>query len=207
MVRYRQGFRSLPGFAEGHILPKSKRKRVQKRGCLFSTASYYYGVLGSRRAVFAVMTSLLSSSCLSLVPSKTFPKHAADQPPEGWLGIAWILQEAFVAKNLYVGNLPYTISQDDLHSLFEAHGSVQSAQIIMDRDTGRSKGFAFVEMGSDQEAQAAIAALNGKEVSGRALTVNEARPREERSSSRGFGGGGGSRGQGGYGGGGGGRRY
>jgi RNA recognition motif-containing protein len=118
-------------------------------------------------------------------------------------------QEAFVAKNLYVGNLPYTISESELQGLFEAHGSVQSAQIIIDRDTGRSKGFAFVEMGNDQEAQAAIAALNGKEVGGRALTVNEARPREERSKtgggSRGFGGGGGGGGgRGGYGGGGGG---
>lgn len=121
-----------------------------------------------------------------------------------------------MAKNLYVGNLPYTISDSELQSLFEAHGSVQSAQIIIDRDTGRSKGFAFVEMGNDAEAQAAIAALNGKEVSGRALTVNEARPREERKGPRGFGGGGsrggsgGDRrgGGGGYGGGGGGRgRY
>ncbi len=84
--------------------------------------------------------------------------------------------------------------------MFVAHGSVQSAQVIMDRDTGRSKGFGFVEMGTDQEAQAAIAALNGKEVNGRSLTVNEAKPREAGSGGRG--GQGGSRG--GYGGG---RRY
>jgi RNA recognition motif-containing protein len=102
-----------------------------------------------------------------------------------------------------VGNLTYQTTSSDLEQLFGAHGTVQSAQVIADRDTGRSKGFGFVEMGSDQEAQAAIAALSGKEVNGRALTVNEAKPREDR-------GGGGGR-SGGYGGGrsggGGGRRY
>lgn len=103
-----------------------------------------------------------------------------------------------MGKKLYVGNLPYSMSDSDLESLFEAHGSVQSAQVIMDRATNRSKGFGFVEMESSQEADAAIAALNGQEINGRALTVNEARPREER------GGGGGGRGKGGYGGG---RRY
>jgi RNA recognition motif-containing protein len=103
-----------------------------------------------------------------------------------------------MGKKLYVGNLAYSVSDSDLQRMFEPHGTVQSAQVIMDRDTGRSKGFGFVEMGSDQEAQAAIAALNGQEVDGRALTVNEARPKPE--------GGGGGRGRGGYGGGGG-RRY
>jgi len=102
-----------------------------------------------------------------------------------------------VGKKLYVGNLTYAVTDSDLQSMFEPHGAVQSAQVIMDRDTGRSKGFGFVEMGNDQEAQAAIAGLNGKDVNGRALTVNEARPREERS--------GGGRDRGGYGGGG--RRY
>ena len=102
-----------------------------------------------------------------------------------------------MGKKLYVGNLAYGVSDGDLEQMFAAHGTVQSAQIIMDRDTGRSKGFGFVEMGSDQEAQAAIAALNGKEVDGRRLTVNEARPKTE-------GGGGGGGGRGGYGGGGGG---
>jgi RNA recognition motif-containing protein len=94
----------------------------------------------------------------------------------------------------------------DLERLFGAHGTVQSAQVIMDRDTGRSKGFGFVEMGSDQEAQTAIAALGGKDVGGRSLTVNEAKPREDRGGGGrgGYGGGGGGRG--GYGGGGG-RRY
>jgi len=85
-----------------------------------------------------------------------------------------------VAKKLYVGNLSYSMTDNDLQNLFESHGAVQSAQIIMDRDTGRSKGFGFVEMSSGTEADAAIVALNGQEVNGRALTVNEARPREDR---------------------------
>jgi RNA recognition motif-containing protein len=114
-----------------------------------------------------------------------------------------------VAKKLYVGNLSYDTSESDLRKMFEEHGTVESAQIIMDRDTGRSKGFAFVEMSSDQEAQAAINALNGHEAGGRALTVNEARPREDRGGGRPGGGrpGGSRGGGGGYGGGGGGRRY
>jgi RNA recognition motif-containing protein len=124
-----------------------------------------------------------------------------------------------MGKKLYVGNLPYSVSDSDLQQMFEAHGTVQSAQVIMDRDTGRSKGFGFVEMGSDAEAQAAITAMNGNEIDGRALTVNEARPKEGgggggggRGGGRGYGGGGGGRGgggggYGGGGGGGGGRRY
>jgi len=121
-----------------------------------------------------------------------------------------------MGKKLYVGNLAYGVTDSDLQRMFEAHGTVESAQVIMDRDTGRSKGFGFVEMGSDQEAQAAIAAMNGKEFDGRTLTVNEARPKTEGGGGRGGrgGGGGGGRGgygggggRGGYGGGGGGRRY
>ena len=112
-----------------------------------------------------------------------------------------------MGKKLYVGNLTYGVTDSTLLQMFEPHGTVQSAQVIMDRDTGRSKGFGFVEMGSDQEAQAAIQALNGKEVDGRSLTVNEAKPRTEGGGRGGSGGGrsgyGGSRG--GYGGGG--RRY
>jgi cold-inducible RNA-binding protein len=86
-----------------------------------------------------------------------------------------------VAKKLYVGNLSYETTNSDLQNLFEPHGTVQSAQVIMDRETGRSKGFGFVEMDSSEQAEAAISALNGQDVNGRALTVNEARPREERS--------------------------
>ena len=106
-----------------------------------------------------------------------------------------------MGKKLYVGNLSYQVDSSELEQLFGAHGQVTSAQIINDRDTGRSKGFGFVEMSNDAEAQAAIEALNGQQHNGRALTVNEARPREE----RGPGGGGGGGGRGGYGGGGGGR--
>ena len=85
-----------------------------------------------------------------------------------------------MAKNLYVGNLSYDASDSDLQRMFEEFGTVTSAKVITDRETGRPRGFGFVEMGSDQEAQAAISALNGKEVSGRTLTVNEAKPREDR---------------------------
>jgi len=102
-----------------------------------------------------------------------------------------------MGSKIYVGNLSYDVTGSELEKLFAPHGVVQSAEIIADRETGRSKGFGFVQMGSDEEAKAAIGALNGKEVGGRALTVNEAKPREERP--RGGGGGGG------YGGGGGGR--
>jgi RNA recognition motif-containing protein len=111
-----------------------------------------------------------------------------------------------VAKKLYVGNLTYDTTDSDLQRMFEEFGTVASAQVITDRESGRSKGFGFVEMGSDQEAQAAINALNGKDVGGRALTVNEAKPREERGGGGGRGGygGGGGGGRGGYGGG---RRY
>ncbi len=91
-------------------------------------------------------------------------------------------------KKLYVGNLSYSATEGSIRALFEAHGAIESVNLITDRDTGRSKGFGFVEMTNDAEAQRAIAALNGKEVDGRALTVNEARPKEERS-----GGGGGRR--------------
>jgi cold-inducible RNA-binding protein len=122
-----------------------------------------------------------------------------------------------MGKKLYVGNLVYGMTDNDVRAMFEPHGTVESVQIIMDRETGRSKGFGFVEMGSDDQAQAAIAALNGSQVQGRPLTVNEARPREERGGGGGgrggYGGGGGRRGGGGgYGGGGGGyggggRRY
>lgn len=111
-----------------------------------------------------------------------------------------------MGKNLYVGNLSYSITNEDLTELFEQFGTVSSARVISDRETGRSKGFGFVEMPDDAEAQAAIDALNGKENNGRAIAVNEAKPRE----STGFGGGGSrpprSNDRGGFGGGGS-RRY
>jgi RNA recognition motif-containing protein len=111
-----------------------------------------------------------------------------------------------MGKKLYVGNLGYGVTDTDLIKMFEPHGTVESVQIITDRDTGRSKGFAFVEMQTEQQAQAAIAALNGQDAGGRPLTVNEARPRPE--GGRGGGGGGrGGYGGGGRGGHGGGRRY
>jgi len=106
-----------------------------------------------------------------------------------------------MGKKVYVGNMSYETSQADLEQMFGEHGTVESAQIIMDRDTGRSKGFGFIEMSSDDEAQAAITALDGKDCGGRALKVNEAKPRTS-------GGGGGGGGYGGGRGGGGGRsRY
>lgn len=117
-----------------------------------------------------------------------------------------------MGKRLYVGNLPYSTTTDTLQELFGQYGNVASAQVIADRETGRSKGFGFVEMSSDDEAASAIEALNGKEWEGRSLTVNEARPREEGGGGRGgYGGGGGGYGgggggRGGYGGGGGGGR-
>jgi cold-inducible RNA-binding protein len=107
-----------------------------------------------------------------------------------------------MGSKLYVGNLSYEVTSSDLEQLCAPHGTVRSAEVISDRESGRSKGFGFVQMGSDEEAKAAIGALDGKEHDGRALTVNEAKPREERP--RGGGGGGGRGGYGGGGGGGGG---
>ena len=112
-----------------------------------------------------------------------------------------------MGNKLYVGNLAYSIRDDDLQQAFAQFGSVTSAKVMMDRETGRSKGFGFVEMGSDAEAQSAINGMNGQALAGRAVVVNEARPREDRGGGfRGaYGGGGRSGGGGGYGGGGGGR--
>ena len=125
-----------------------------------------------------------------------------------------------MGNKLYVGNLSYNIRDDELHQAFAQYGSVTSAKVMMDRETGRSKGFGFVEMGSDPEAQAAINGMNGQPLDGRAIVVNEARPREERPGGYGggrsggggyggggYGGGGGRSGGGGYGGGGGGGGY
>jgi RNA recognition motif-containing protein len=107
-----------------------------------------------------------------------------------------------MAKNIYVGNLVWDATADDLLELFGQHGKVTRAQVITDRETGRSRGFGFVEMDNDGEAQKAIEALNGFDHNGRPLTVNEARPREERSGGGGYGGGGGGGHGGGHGGGG-----
>ena len=108
-----------------------------------------------------------------------------------------------MGNKLYVGNLPYSFRDEDLQQAFAAHGTVSSAKVMMERDTGRSKGFGFVEMGSDAEAQAAINGMNGQQFGGRGLVVNEARPMEPRPPRTGGGGfGGGAGGGGGYGGGG-----
>jgi hypothetical protein len=106
-----------------------------------------------------------------------------------------------MGNKLYVGNLPYSFRDEDLQEAFAAHGSVSSAKVMMERDTGRSKGFGFVEMGSDAEAQAAINGMNGQQFGGRGLVVNEARPMEPRPPRTGGGGFGGGAGGGGYGGG------
>ena len=105
-----------------------------------------------------------------------------------------------MGNKLYVGNLPYSFRDSDMEQAFAQYGTVTSAKVMMERDTGRSKGFGFVEMGSDEEAQAAIKGMNGQQIGGRGLVVNEARPMEQRPRTGGYGGGGG-----GYGGGGGGR--
>ena len=116
-----------------------------------------------------------------------------------------------MAKRLYVGNLPFDVSEDQLHELFSVHGQVASTKLITDFNTGRSRGFGFVEMSSDEEAKAAVDKMNKTKVGDRELVVNEARPRPERTSSGGggggrggYGGGGGGNSRGGYGGGGGG---
>jgi RNA recognition motif-containing protein len=108
-----------------------------------------------------------------------------------------------VGNRLYVGNLAYSVTDDSLQRAFGAYGSVSSAKVMMDRDSGQSKGFGFVEMATDEQAQAAIRGMNGTSLDGRALTVNEARPREDRGGGGGYGGGrggggGGNRGRGGY---------
>jgi RNA recognition motif-containing protein len=119
-----------------------------------------------------------------------------------------------MAKRIYVGNLPWAYSSSDLEALFKQHGEVAAAEVIMDRETGRSRGFGFVQMANDADMDAAINALNGQNVGGRPLVVNEARERTPRPSGGGYGGGGGGGGgggygggRGGYGGGGGGRGY
>jgi RNA recognition motif-containing protein len=108
------------------------------------------------------------------------------RPPASLLPL---VRGKFMSVRLYVGNLPFSVSEQDLEEMFGQIGVVESANIVTDRDTGRSRGFAFVEMDSREAADAAIAALNGREIDGRQLTVNEARPRESRGGRGGFGGG------------------
>ena len=142
----------------------------------------------------------------SLLPSLAFPARRAS-PEAPFFStrkaplrvVALSLRSSILSKKLYVGNLTYNVNESDLEALFTPFGTVQSAQIIVDRDTNRSKGFGFVEMDTDAQAQAAIQGLNGRDHDGRNLTVNEAKPREARSGGGGYGGGGRS---GGYGGGG-----
>jgi RNA recognition motif-containing protein len=126
------------------------------------------------------------------------------EAPHGLL----VIERSFpVGNKLYVGNLAYSVRDESLQQAFSEFGTVTSAKVMMDRETGRSKGFGFVEMGSDAEAQSAINGMNGQPLEGRAIVVNEARPREERPGGFGGGGGGGGRtGGGGFGGGGGGGR-
>ena len=162
-------------------------------GCC-SRFVYHYGTWVSR--------TVWRPSPRPLYPSPAptrFRRYGASSVESVVLASFLLFQEAFMGKKLYVGNLTYDVTDAALEQLFAAHGSVQSAQVIMDRDTGRSKGFGFVEMSNDQEAQNAIAALNGQQHGGRSLTVNEAKPREDRGNRGGHGGG-----RGGYGGG---RRY
>jgi RNA recognition motif-containing protein len=120
--------------------------------------------------------------------------------------VRFLFQESVMGNKLYVGNLPYSFRDSDMEQAFSQFGTVTSAKVMMERDTGRSKGFGFVEMGSPAEAQAAIEGMNGQQIGGRGLVVNEARPMEPRSGGFG-GGGGGGRGFGGGGGGGGGRGF
>jgi RNA recognition motif-containing protein len=115
-----------------------------------------------------------------------------------------LIEGSFVGNKLYVGNLAYSVRDESLHQAFSQFGTVTSAKVMMDRETGRSKGFGFVEMGSDAEAQQAINGMNGQPLEGRNVVVNEARPREDRPGGGGGGYGGGGGGRGGYGGGGGG---
>ena len=157
----------------------------------------------SHRWLFPIR-SLLHSLAFPASPGFTGNPFLLD--PESILRVVLLsIRSSTVGKKLYVGNLTYNVNESDLEALFSQFGTVQSAQIIVDRDTNRSKGFGFVEMGSDAEAQAAIQGLNAHDHDGRNLTVNEAKPREDRGGGGGGYGGGRGGGGGGYGGGGGGR--
>ena len=136
-----------------------------------------------------------------------FAETTFDQVPKetAWVRPAWALWRLAMGTNVYVGNLSFDVTSEQLEEMFAEFGEVVSGNVITDRDTGRSRGFGFVEMADGAAAAKAIEALNGKDMGGRALTVNEARPREDRGRGGGGGGGGGRGGRGG--GGGGGRRF
>src|SRR5579871_3671076 len=190
-----------PQAARGPATPPRRVKLLRPRcsSCLRSITMNPYLGLANGSWSYSPPSTLLLSQVVA---------YARLRRSSLWAVACRVLfSEAHMGKKLYVGNLTYGVSDSDLQQMFEPHGTVQSAQVIMDRDTGRSKGFGFVEMGTDEEAQAAIQALNGAEVGGRALTVNEARPKPEGGRGGGGfggGGGGGGKGRGGYGGAGGG---
>ena len=167
------------------------------------------------RLTYGLGWSIVHPSLGFLAGSRRFPPSPFGKYPYGGIinfcpqrknaGRPSLHRSYALGRKLYCGNLSFSVSSSDLEQLFAQFGTVESAQVISDRDSGRSKGFGFVEMGSDAEAQAAITGLNEVEHEGRNLTVNEARPREDRGGGGGGGGGRGGRGGGGYGGGGGGR--
>jgi len=176
-------------------------------GCI----CYNEGSRSDDQSAAGLFSALFAAPCFASPTWRTTTLVSFLRPGK-FAGAVFLFRIFTVAMRLYVGNLSYSMTNESLEQLFAEYGQVKSAQVVQDRDTGRSKGFGFVEMADNSQANAAINGLNSKEVDGRALTVNEARPREERSGGgggRGYGGGGGGRsgGGGGYGGGGGGRRY
>jgi hypothetical protein len=187
-----------------HPAARIKTRRADEKKVGHPPFSWYHSPLnGWIGSGYAAAVSNSNRSPLGSCAVPPLGLHGAapfDSDPESKyrVHLPTIYEETVMGTRLYVGNLSYSMDSSQLQELFAQHGTVSSAEVISDRDTGRSKGFGFVEMSSDEEAQAAIAALNGQQNDGRALTVNEARPREERS-------GGGGGGRGGYGGGGGGR--
>jgi cold-inducible RNA-binding protein len=199
-----RGERTIFILREKPLPNRVSQRRKKIRSILFARFLLKSAAVGltTERASSALRTGFRFS------PSPFLPNGQSCSPflfdPESNLWVVMPSRRPAVGKKLYVGNLTYKVSATDLEQLFSQFGSVQSAQVIQDRETGRSKGFGFVEMGSDAEAQAAIEGLHDREHDGRRLTVNEAKPREDRGGGGGGYGGGRGRGGGGYGGGGGG---
>src|SRR3954453_14169599 len=164
----------------------ARRTLEFREGAIYKQLRRPYHAVGwsADRTLVSATVSFLSAVCCSFALLPSGPKFLASfrsTPKVNCGSIHPILQRRHVmGKKLYVGNLSYDVDSSALEQLFGAHGTVTSAQIIADRDTGQSKGFGFVEMSSDAEAQAAIAALGGQQHGGRALTVNEAKPKENR---------------------------